>query len=76
MCCHFSHRNLCEDVEQNGEDREVDPDPLSSEALSHVLWHGVDPGDHVYGQEEPAKHHQVERGLRGKVAFQWISSHT
>lgn len=35
-----THRNLCENVKEEGDDGEVEVDPGSSKALAQVLGHG------------------------------------
>ena len=35
----WTHRDLGEDIEQQGQNGEVDLDPLASNSLPQVLWH-------------------------------------
>lgn len=58
-----SHRNLGEYVEQDRQDREVNPDPLAAESLPEILWHCENARGHVDRDEEPSEHHQVENRL-------------
>lgn len=43
----WTHRDLGENVEHQGQDREVDLDPLASKSLPQILWHR----HHLHGME-------------------------
>ena len=59
-----TYRDLGEDVQQDGQHREVDPDALAAEPQPQVLWHRVNPSRGVHRNKGPAEQYQHEHRLQ------------
>ena len=71
---HSTCRNLGKDVEQEWEGRQVDPNPLSTKSLLHVLGQGAHFAGNVHGQEAEAEKLEQHQGLRDVKQTEFIFS--
>lgn len=56
--------DFCEDVEQQGQHRQVDADSLPTESLAQVFRHSVHAAGCVHGYEHPAEQDQYEHCIQ------------